>query len=201
VVFDLGVPGVTIRPMRQLHGHAGFAEVFFDDVRIPLAGVVGEVNGGWKVAQTALNLERGSARGVHTRLNRSLADLAVSVHAARPDPAVLGRLGSLRAWAFAYEQSTYALTDELSRGGDGGVLPSINKLRLSEIQTAVHELHLEVLGEAAEIVPESGPFGELLGMRRDYWHSRAQEIYAGTTEIQKNIIAERGLGLPREVRP
>jgi alkylation response protein AidB-like acyl-CoA dehydrogenase len=201
VVFDLRVPGVTIRPMRQLHGHAGFAEVFFDDARIPLSSVVGAMNGGWRVAQTALNLERGSARGTHTRLDRSLAELARSVHDAEADASVLRRLGQLRAWAFAYEQSTYALTDEQARGADSGVLPSINKLRLSEIQTAAHELHLEVLGGDAEIVTESGPDGELLGMRRDYWHSRAQEIYAGTTEIQKNIIAERGLGLPREVRP
>lgn len=96
-------------------------------------------------------------------------------------------------------QATYALTDQVSRGEDDGVAASINKLRLSEIQTAIHELHLEVLGADAELVDDIGPGGELLGLHRDYWHSRAGEIFAGTSEIQKNIIAERGLGLPREV--
>jgi alkylation response protein AidB-like acyl-CoA dehydrogenase len=198
VVLDLDLPGVEVRPLRQLHGHAGFAEVFFTDVQIPLTAVVGELNDGWHVAQTALKLERGAARGTHTRLVESLARLGDAVLEAGADRAMLERLGSLRAWTFAYVQSTYALTDTVARGGDDGVMSSINKLRLSEIQTAVHEMYLDVLGERAEVVDRLGPNGEILGIRRDYWHSRAGEIYAGTSEIQKNIIAERGLGLPRE---
>jgi alkylation response protein AidB-like acyl-CoA dehydrogenase len=197
VVFDLDLPGIEVRPMRQLHGHAGFAEVFFDEVRIPLSAVVGELHDGWHVAQTALRLERGTARGTHTRLVESLDRLCDAVRERGADRALLERLGSLRAWTFAYVQSTYALTATVARGGDDGVAASINKLRLSEIQTEVHEMYLEVLGEDAELAEELGPNGELLGIRRDYWHSRAAEIYAGTTEIQKNIIAERGLGLPR----
>jgi alkylation response protein AidB-like acyl-CoA dehydrogenase len=199
LVFDLDLAGVSIMPMRQLHRHAGFAEVFFTDVRVPAASVVGRLNDGWRVAQTALRLERGAARGTHTRLVASLHQLAETIARAGADRALTERLGALRAWTFAYLQATYALTDQLSRGRDDGVAASMNKLRLSEIQTAIHELHLEVLGADAEIVTELGPDGELLGMRRDYWHSRAGEIYAGTSEIQKNIIAERGLGLPREL--
>jgi alkylation response protein AidB-like acyl-CoA dehydrogenase len=199
LVFDLDRDGVEIRPMRQLHRHAGFAEVFFTDVRVPLWSVVGPLNGGWLVAQTALRLERGAARGTHTRLVASLHDLAEAIKRAGGDRGLTERLGVLRAWTFAYVQATYALTDQVSRGRDDGVTASMNKLRLSEIQTAIHELHLEVLGADAEITDRLGPDGELLGMRRDYWHSRAGEIYAGTSEIQKNIIAERGLGLPREL--
>jgi alkylation response protein AidB-like acyl-CoA dehydrogenase len=201
VVFDLDLPGIAVRPLRQLHGHAGFAEVFLTDVRIPLSHVVGDVDDGWRVAQTALKLERGTARGTHTRLARSLDELGRAITRAGAGSAQITQFGSLRAWTFAYVNSTYALTDAASRGEDDIVTASINKLRLSEIQTAVHELYLDVLGERAEIVEESGAAGELIGMQRDYWHSRAGEIYAGTTEIQKNIIAERGLGLPREVRP
>lgn len=198
LVFDLDRPGVDIRPMRQLHGHAGFAEVFLTDVRVPVSSVVGGLNNGWRVAQTALKLERGTARGTHTRLVAGLHALAETVQAAGADRALVERLGSLRAWAYAYVQATYALTDDVARGRDDGVQASINKLRVSEIQTAVHELHLEALGAEAELVNELGPDGELYGLRRDYWHSRAGEIFAGTSEIQKNIIAERGLGLPRE---
>lgn len=199
VVFDLRLPGVEIRPMRQLHGHSGFAEVFFTDVHVPLTGVVGELNDGWRVAQTALRLERGAARGSHTRLVAALDILTGAVERHGADRALRERVGSLRAWVFAYVRATYALIDTAAKGGDAGVVASVNKLCLSEIQTAIHETWLEVLGEEAELIDEAGPDGELLGMRRDYWHSRAQEIYAGSSEIQRNIIAERGLGLPREV--
>jgi alkylation response protein AidB-like acyl-CoA dehydrogenase len=198
LVFDLNLPGVEIRPMRQLHGHAGFAEVFFQDVHVPLSSVVGELNDGWRIAQTALRLERGAARGSHTRLAASLRRVSADVGRVGADRALVERFGRLRAWAYAYVQATYALTDAVSRDRDDGVDASVNKLRLTEIQTAVYQLHLDVLGEAAELTEEQGPDGELLGMHRDYWHSRAAEIFAGTSEIQKNIIAERGLGLPRE---
>jgi alkylation response protein AidB-like acyl-CoA dehydrogenase len=199
LVFDLNLDGIDVRPLRQLHGHAGFAEVFFSEVRVPRSSVVGRLNDGWRVAQTALRLERGAARGTHTRLAASLHRLAAAIGRAGPDRALVERFGILRAWTFAYVHATYALTDQVSRGEDDGVAASINKLRLSEIQTAIHELHLEVLGPDAELVDDIGPGGELLGLHRDYWHSRAGEIFAGTSEIQKNIIAERGLGLPREV--
>lgn len=199
VVFDLNTPGVEIRPTRQLHGHAGFADVFFTDVRIPISSVIGGLNDGWRVAQTALKLERGTSRGSHTKLVASLHDLVAAVDSAGADRALVERLGSLRAWVFAYVQSTYALTAVVARGDDDGVSASINKLRLTEIQTAVHEMHLEVLGMQGLVVDEVGPEGELFGMHRNYWHGRAAEIFAGTSEIQKNIIAERGLGLPREV--
>jgi alkylation response protein AidB-like acyl-CoA dehydrogenase len=198
LVFDLDLPGVEIRPMRQLHGHSGFAEVFFTDVRVPLTSVVGGLDNGWRVAQTALQLERGAARGSHTKLIAALHDLTAAVKEAGADRGLLERLGRLRAWVFAYVQSTYALTAAVAGGENAGIAASVNKLRLYEIQTAIFEMHLEVLGSCAEVVDELGPNGEVLGMRRDYWHSRAGEIYAGTSEIQRNIIAERGLGLPRE---
>lgn len=200
VVFDLDLPGVEVRPMAQLHGHAGFAEVFFKDVAIPLKNVVGEVNGGWRIAGTSLRLERGTARGTHQKLIQSLGDVAESVRSAGADPALVERLGSLRAWTYAYEQSTYALTDIVARGGDDGVASSINKLAWSEIQTAVHETYLDARGTEGEVVERVGPGGEYLGIRRDYWHSRAGEIYAGANEIQRNIIAEQKFGLPREAR-
>jgi alkylation response protein AidB-like acyl-CoA dehydrogenase len=131
-------------------------------------------------------------------LIQSLHDLASTLQDAAEDTVPYDRLGSLRAWTYAYAQATYALTDQISRGGDDGVPSSVNKLVWSETQTAIYETHVDALGPQAEILSEHGPQGEFLGMIRDYWHSRAGEIYAGTSEIQRNIIAERGLGLPRE---
>ena len=200
VVFDLDLPGVDVRPMRQLHGQSGFAEVFLTDVEVPLDNVVGELNDGWQIAGTSLRLERGTGRGTQTRLIGAVHALAEAVEEAGATAADVERLGSLRAWAFAYEQSTYALTDLVARGGDDGVASSISKLAWSEIQTAVYETHLDVLGPRAEEAESVGPDGELMGMRRNYWHARAGEIYAGANEIQRNIIGERGLGLPRERR-
>ena len=79
LVFDLDLDGIDVRPLRQLHGHAGFAEVFFNDVHVPRSSVVGRLNDGWRVAQTALRLERGAARGTHTRLAASLHRLAEAI--------------------------------------------------------------------------------------------------------------------------
>lgn len=200
VVFDLDLPGVEVRPMRQLHGQSGFAEVFFTDVIVPLANVVGEVNDGWRIAGTSLRLERGTGRGTQTRLINSVHSLSTAIDAEGREPSAVERLGSLRAWTFAYEQSTYALTDLVERGEDDGVASSVNKLAWSEIQTGIYERHIEVLGTDAEVADDVGPSGELMGMRRNYWHARAAEIYAGANEIQRNIIAERGLGLPKERR-
>lgn len=198
VVFDLNQKGVDLRPMRQMHGRAGFAEVFFDNVEVPLANVVGGLNNGWRVAATSLRLERGTGRGTHTRLIQSLEGLISGLRDVPEDTVPYERLGSLRAWTYAYEQATYSLTDLISRGGDDGILSSVNKLRWSETQTGIYETHLDALGPQAEILDQLGPEGEFPGMIRDYWHARAGEIFAGTSEIQRNIIAERGLGLPRE---
>jgi alkylation response protein AidB-like acyl-CoA dehydrogenase len=200
VVLDLDTPGVEVRPMKQLHGHSGFAEVFFTDARVPLANVVGEVNDGWRVAQTSLKLERGTGRGQHTRLTQSFEALAEDVGRRGADPGALERLGSLSAWTFAHEAATYALTDTIARGADDGVDPSILKVRWSEIQTAIHQEHLATLGADAELIDDPDPTGALPPLLRNYWHGRAGEIFAGSTEIQKNIISERGLGLPREPR-
>lgn len=200
VVLDLDTPGVEVRPMKQLHGHSGFAEVFFTDARIPLANVVGDLDDGWRVAQTSLKLERGTGRGQHTRLTGTFNALADEVGRRPPDPGALERLGSLSAWTFAHEQATYALTDTIARGADDGVDSSILKVRWSEIQTAIHEEHLATLGPDAELVEAPDPAGALPPLLRNYWHGRAGEIFAGSTEIQRNIISERGLGLPREPR-
>jgi alkylation response protein AidB-like acyl-CoA dehydrogenase len=201
VVLDLDTPGVEVRPLRQLHGHAGFAEVFFTDAAIPLANVVGPMNEGWRIAQTSLQLERGTGRGVHTRLAQAVRDAAILVADRCEDSAAVERLGTLAAWSYAYHHATYALTDTMARGGDQSAASSVIKLRMSELLTSIYEENLDLLGQAAEEIPERGASDPLPRLLREYWHARAGEIYAGTSEIQKNIIAEQMLGLPREPRP
>jgi len=199
VIIDLRSPGVEIRPLGQLHGNPGFAEVFFSGVEVPMENVIGEVGDGWRVAGTSLQLERGTGRGTHTRLEQALVDLARDT-ADLGTEAQVERLGELAAWTFAYEQATYASTHEIATGRTGPDFSSILKLRYTEIHTAVHEQHLAVLGADAEIMTDHGPDGEMFGMRRNYWHGRGAEIYAGSNEIQRNIISERMLGLPKEPR-
>lgn len=197
VVFDMDTPGVEVRPLVQLHGERGFAEVFFNDVRVPLDGIVGDINDGWRVAMTTLGVERGTGGGHHALLNRDLDLLERFIRARGAHAGMLERLGVLKAWVYAYQETTY---DVVAAASEGRAAPdsTVMKLCSSEIDAAVHETMLTVLGEDAELVPDCGPFGEFRGWRRDYWHSRASKIYAGTNQIQKNIIAERTLGLPKE---
>lgn len=200
VIIDLRSPGVEVRPLGQLHGNPGFAEVFFSGVEVPIENVIGEVGDGWRVASTSLQLERGTGRGTHTRMEQSLVDLARDTATAGSDFADVRRLGELAAWVSAYEQATFASTHEIATGRTGPDYSSIIKMLCTQIQTAVHEQNLAVLGASAEIMTDHGPNGEMLGMRRNYWHGRGAEIYAGSNEIQRNIISERLLGLPREPR-
>lgn len=201
VVLDLKTPGIELRPLVELHGNAGFAEVFFSGARVPLANVVGQLNDGWRVAQTSLQLERGSGRGSHTRLNGALAHLARDVGRLRPhDAGSLARVGALAAWAFAYEQATLLAAENSATGRPDDSFSSVLKLRCTDVQTAVYEEHMAVLGPEAELPDWMGENRELRGTYRGYWHARAAEIFAGSTEIQKNIIAERMLGLPKEPR-
>ncbi|MDF1703555.1 MAG: acyl-CoA dehydrogenase family protein [Aeromicrobium sp.] len=199
VIIDLRSPGVEIRPLGQLHGNPGFAEVFFSGVEVPVANVIGEVGDGWHVASTSLALERGTARGSHTRMEQALVDLARDTAATGASGASVRRLGELAAWVAAYEQAAYASTHEIATGR-GKDYASVIKMLGTQILTAVHEENLEVLGADAEVMADHGPNAEMYGMRRNYWHGRGAEIYAGSNEIQRNIIAERQLGLPKEPR-
>lgn len=199
VIIDLRSPGVEVRPLGQLHGNPGFAEVFFTGVEVPVANVIGEVGDGWRVASTSLALERGTSRGSQTRMEQALVDLARDTASAGADPRSVRRLGELAAWVAAYEQAAHASTHEIATGRAKDY-SSVIKMMGTQILTAVHEENLEVLQEGAEVMSDHGPNNEMFGMRRNYWHGRGAEIYAGSNEIQRNLIAERQLGLPKEPR-
>jgi alkylation response protein AidB-like acyl-CoA dehydrogenase len=188
-LFPLDAPGVTVRPIAQLDGDAGFAEIFFDDVFVPDADVLGGVGDGWRVAMSTAGNERGLSLRAPGRF-MAAAHRLLDLWEERGDDAPHLRDRVVDAWigAQAYTLYTWGTVDRLQGGGDMGADGSVNKLFWSELDLALHETALDLLG------PEQELRG---GWVEDYLFSLAGPIYAGTNEIQRNIVAERILGLPR----
>lgn len=182
--------GVTVRPIAQLDGEPGFAELFFDDVFVPDADVLGAAGDGWRVAMSTAGNERGLSLRSPGRFCAA-ADRLIDLYRQAPDPA-LGH-GVVDAWlrAEAYRLYTWNTVTTLADGGDVGASGSVNKVWWSELDVALHETALDLLGPAGEL---QSPWTD------GYLFSLSGPIYAGTNEIQRNIIAERILGLPKEVR-
>jgi len=189
--------GITVRPIRQLTGTSEFNEVFFDGARTHASLVVGEPGDGWRVARATLAIERGVATlgqqvGFERELNR-LVDLARQTGASG-DPLIRDRLA--RAWIGLEAMRAHALRT-LSAGA-GGTGPSELKLLWSRWHQELGELAMDVQG-APSMVARGAPY-DLDDWQRLFLFSRADTIYGGSDEIQRTIIAERGLGLPRAGR-
>ena len=189
--------GVTVRPIRQLTGTSEFNEVFFDGARTDADLVVGEPGDGWRVARATLAIERGVATlgqqvGFERELNR-LVDLARQTGASG-DPVIRDRLA--RAWIGLEAMRAHALRT-LSGGADG-TGPSELKLLWSRWHQELGELAMDVQG-APSMVARGAPY-DLDDWQRLFLFSRADTIYGGSDEIQRTIIAERALGLPRQAR-
>ena len=200
VLLPMADNGVTIRPLKQMSGASGFFEVFLDGARAPLFNVIGGLDNGWRVAMTTLGNERGgSATTQHLRFEREFWEL---VAAARErgrdrDPLVRQQL----AWAYSHVeimryQGLRTLAG-MAAGRQPGPEASINKLFWSEYHRRLGEIAMGVLGADALVRPEGD------GYPTNRWQaaflgSRAGTIYAGSSEIQRNIVGERALGLPRE---
>ncbi len=188
--FPLDAEGVTVRPIAQLDGEAGFAELFLDDVFVPDADVLGAAGDGWRVAMSTAGNERGLSLRSPGRFCAA-ADRLVDVYADNADPALSS--GVVDAWvrAEAYRLYTWGTVTKLADGGDIGAAGSVNKVWWSELDVALHESALDLLGAEGEVAS---------AWTNGYLFSLSGPIYAGTNEIQRNIVAERILGLPREVR-
>ena len=200
VVLDMNTPGISVSPLVQLHGERGFAEVVFDEARVPLTNVVGGLNAGWQVAMTTLGVERGTGEGRHARLSKSLETMTSMVRSSGGSSRNLERLGRTAAWSYAFEKAVHYIVGSITGEKDASAETSIMKLVWSELDHQLHEELLAVRGAEAEVLGTQGHHGELQGWQRDYWHARASKIFAGTNQIQRNIIAERVLGLPKESR-
>jgi alkylation response protein AidB-like acyl-CoA dehydrogenase len=182
-------PGVTVRPIRQLTGTSEFNEVFFDGARTARENVVGEVGDGWRIAMATLGFERGvSMLGQQIGFRRQLDGI---VALAGDDPVVRDRL--TRAWIDLHVMRSHALR---TLEGPPGPEASVTKLFWSGWHRALGELAMDVRGAASMVAD-----GELDEWQRLYLFSRADTIYGGSDEVQRTIIAERILGLPREARP
>ena len=204
LIVDMHSPGVTIRPLRQMTGSDEFNEVFLENVRIPADNLVGELHRGWEIAQTTLSHERGtSARQlvVHRMLLDELIALArsrVLRHApASADLTVRQRLAQAVIEVELVKLHNWRTLTNLLRHGKPGPESSLVKLFWSEMSQRLHDTAMEILGADAQLVA-GDPRAVARGRwQRSYLYYRSGTIFAGTSEIQRNIIAERVLGLPR----
>ena len=201
VLLPLNLPGITIRPIQQLNGLPGFAEIFFDNVRVPVENRLGGEGEGWKICMATAGFERGLMLRSPARFQqtaRQLVDLyRANRESADADPAI--RDAVLKSWmdAEAYALATYRTASRLAKGGQIGAEASTNKIFWSELDLLMHETAMSILGARAELMahaPDAGDIGHWLD---GFLFAQAGPIYAGTNEIQRNIIAERMLGLPR----
>jgi alkylation response protein AidB-like acyl-CoA dehydrogenase len=196
LLFDLRADGVTVRPIRQLGGETGFAEIFLDGVFVPEADVVGAPGDGWRIAMSTASHERGLSLRSPGRFSAAAARL-VELWRRAGDPAdtaLRDRVADAWIGAQAYRLHTFATAARLAAGGTLGAESSLGKVFWSELDVTLHETALDLLGPRAELRGQPGPDGRWLG---DYLFSLAGPIYAGANEIQRTVIAERLLGLPK----
>jgi alkylation response protein AidB-like acyl-CoA dehydrogenase len=197
LLVPLDAKGITIRPIRALNGKQAFAEVFFDDVRVSVANRIGDEGQGWHVAMATAGFERGLLLRSPARFQRTAQRLVQLYRrhrdAADRDPSI--RDGVLRAWmeAEAYNLASYHTVGRLLKGGRVGAEASTNKIFWSELDLHMHETAMRILGARAELIDDPEVHDWLEG----FLFAQAGPIYAGTNEIQRNIIAERVLGLPK----
>jgi alkylation response protein AidB-like acyl-CoA dehydrogenase len=182
-----GLDGVTVRPIVQLNGQTGFAEVFFDGARVPVANTVAGEGDGWKVAMSTAGFERGLLLRSPARFLAVAGGLAGLWERAGRDQF---EDEVVRAWidAEAYRLYNYWTACRLAEGGTIGAEASLNKIFWSEMDLRMHETARALRGSAAEVAS---------AWTDEYLFALAGPIYAGTNEIQRNIVAERVLGLPR----
>ncbi|NIH80803.1 acyl-CoA dehydrogenase family protein [Amycolatopsis viridis] len=189
-LFPLDAEGLSIRPIPQLDGHPGFAELFFDDVFVPDADVLGAPGDGWRVAMSTAGNERGLSLRSPGRFCAA-ADRLLALWRERgaEHPHLRDRVVDAWLAAQAYRLYTWGTVTRLTAGGDVGAHGSVNKLFWSQLDVGLHEVALDLLGPESELRDEPWLDG--------YLFSLSGPIYAGTNEIQRNIVAERLLGLPK----
>ncbi len=200
IICDMHLPGVDVRPITALDGEPHTSEVFYEDVRIPLSNVVDQIDNGWSVAMTTLGFERGPASfGAFCEVAVALEELIDHVRGLEPNaPAALrgggalaGRIAMARAEVLAVRALVYRMVSSAERGAEPGPEGSLMRLASSELEQTVMRLAMDVLGPAGLSRTSAGSWS--IG----YFEAFAETIAGGTAEIQRNIIGERLLGLPR----
>ena len=205
LIVDMRSPGVELRPMTQITGHAEFCELFLDDVVVPRANLIGEVGDGWKIAMYTLGHERGTAALPRQVKLRTWLDRAVRVAAVRTvdgerlidDPGAQVALARALVGVEVLRHHAYRSVGEFLNGGAVGPDSSSVKLLMAEAEQRLAATVLDVLGPTVEHAdPEA--LAENDFWYETYLYSRAASVYGGTQQIQRNIIADRVLALPQE---
>ncbi|MGH2793963.1 MAG: acyl-CoA dehydrogenase family protein, partial [Actinomycetota bacterium] len=203
-LVDMSSPGIEIRPLRQITGSADFNEMFFTDVRVPRESILGEVNDGWRIAMTTLLHERGTlgfalSVGARVALDELIGLARETKRNGKPaieDPVVRQRLAALHVEVESLRLNNYRSLTGFMKSGIPGPEGSLSKLIWSESMQRLGDLAVEILGPAGMLERwEQNP-------RVNTWQfihlrSRGHTIEAGTSEILRNIVAERVLGLPK----
>ena len=205
-LIDMTTPGIDVRPLRQMTGDADFNEVFLENVRVPQEGLVGRRGQGWVVSRSTLKHERALIGGAH--LTRRTFDglvmlaqaLEVRGKPAIKDPVIRARLAELEARLLANEYQGYRLLTMSARGEDQGMAGMVMKLSSTTLGYDLAKLAMDVVGDRALLAPGEGSAPAMGMFGTAYMWSLGVLIAGGAANIQRNIIAERGLGLPRDPR-
>ncbi len=207
LILDMKTPGITVRPLKTIGGSSEFSEVFLDDVRVPVANRVGDENDGWRVAMVTFSFERGTAFISDLVRSRELvASLAAIAHrgdirrgipSAWADSATRQELGRLAAELDGLWALTCRNVSQAARQGVPGIGGSVFKLAYSQARQAMGDLAMKILGRAGMSFGEIESLGNAEQVE-GYVYGISMGIAAGTSQIQRNIIAERVLGLPKE---
>jgi alkylation response protein AidB-like acyl-CoA dehydrogenase len=200
LLVPLAAPGVTVRPIDKLNHEAAFAEVFFDDARVEARHRLGPEGQGWEIAMATAGFERGLMLRSPARFQETARALVELFRENERDCDASLRRRVVDCWmrAEAYTLETYRTVSRLLAGGKIGAEASLNKIFWSELDLEMHELALEILGWRAELLPHAPEARGVSDWLDGYLFALAGPIYAGTNEIQRNVIAERLLGLPRK---
>src|SRR5437762_8313974 len=215
VLLHMRQPGVEVRPLRQITGSSLFSEVFMTNARAEKRDLIGNLNQGWEIAQTTLGWERGAnSLGrvtryavAFTQLVRAAKELTRGGQRLVDDPVVRAKMGKIYAELEVQRYAALRALSALQKGESPGPASSITKLSYTEFEKRYYELALEILGPWGQLITAHEEFeevdtssGEPGTWATAFLWSRAGTIYSGSSEIQKNIIGERGLGLPKDVR-
>ena len=204
LLVDMHSPGITVRPLKQITGNSEFNETFFDNVRVPKQNLVGAMNEGWRVAMTTLTYERGiSSLATQVRIQQQLnamVDYARTTrrngHTLSQDPVLRQSLATAHIRVEIMLLNLYRGITSRLRGQPPGPEASLDKLYWSEMDKWMQELGMELQGPYSQLMHDS-KYAIAGDWQYNFLRSRAGTIYSGTSEIQKNIIGERVLGLPK----
>ena len=204
VLIDMKTPGITVRPLIQMTGDAGFNEVFFEDVRVPRKNLVGELNQGWQVANSTLAHERnmlGSTTRTQQMFNGVLRIAQTRQRYGRraaDDPVMRQRLADVQIRVEAMKLHSYRQLTDAVKGRPPGIGASVNKLVSTELNHDMASLAIELLGSYGPLARNAKHVNERGIWPWEFMFTLGMIIGGGTSQIQKNIISERGLGMPRQ---